>query len=252
VLYSTGCKGGQAPAVTNEGAAEPSQPAAPAEPATPTAGGIATEEVSYKAGQTTLKGFLAYPKGASGLPGILIVHEWWGHNDYVRGRARQLAELGYAALALDMYGDGKQAAHPDDAKRFMMEVISNMEQGVARFEAAAQLLANHASTDPQKLSAIGYCFGGAVVLHMARIGMDLDVVASFHGNLATQTPAKKAAVKAKLLVAHGAEDPFVSAEEVAAFKKEMAAAGADLTFIAYPGAKHGFTNPDATALGEKL
>jgi len=219
----------------------------------PTSGGIQTQEIEYSSGGTTLKGYLAYDASVKGKrPGILVVHEWWGHNEHARERARMLAELGYTALAVDMYGDGKQAAHPGDAQKFMQEVLSDLPAGVARFEAAKKLLNEHPTTDPDKTAAIGYCFGGAVVLHMARIGMDLDGVASFHGNLSPTGEPKKGDIKAKILVCHGAADPFVPAEQVDAFKKEMDGLGADMKFVAYEGAKHAFTNPGATEVGEKF
>ncbi len=221
--------------------------------AAPAAVQIVGEEVSYAAGATVLKGYLAYDAARSGpRPGVLIVHEWWGHNEYVRQRARMLAEMGYTALAVDMYGDGKLATHPDDAQKFMMEVLENMQSATDRFMAARDLLQKNAMTDPQKIAAIGYCFGGAVVLHMARSGLDLDAVASFHGSLGTSSPAAPGAIKARILVAHGADDPFVPPAEVEAFKAEMQAAGADLTFIAYPGAMHSFTRPGATEIGEQF
>lgn len=214
---------------------------------------ITGEEVSYEVAGVKLTGFLAYDASSSDpRPGVLVVHEWWGHNQYVRDRALMLAEMGYTALALDMYGDGKQADHPEDAQKFMMEVLGNMSAGQTRFEAARSVLENHASTDAGRTAAIGYCFGGAVVLQMARSGMDLAGVASFHGNLSTKTPAQPGAVKARLLVLHGADDPFVPAEQVAGFKQEMSDAGAEMRFIAYPGAAHAFTNPGATQKGEKF
>jgi dienelactone hydrolase len=226
-------------------------PATPPDEKPPTS--VKGEEIEYKAGDVTLKGYLAYDESIKDpRPGVLVVHEWWGHNDYARRRATMLAELGYTALAVDMYGDGKQAAHPDDAQKFMKEVIGNMDEGVKRFEAAKKLLEEHESTAPDKTAAIGYCFGGAVVLHMARVGMDLDGVASFHGSLASPTVAKKGEVKAKVLVMHGEADPFVKPEDVDGFKKEMAAAEADMKFIGYPGAKHAFTNPAATENGKKF
>lgn len=228
--------------------AETTPAPAPTPPSEPE---VATEEVTYNAGETVLKGFIAYPKGARGVAGVLVVHEWWGHNDYARSRARKLAEMGYTALAVDMYGDGKNTTHPADAKKFMTEATSDMNAAVARFDAARAVLQQHETTDPEKVSAIGYCFGGAVVLHMARLGKELDVVGSFHGVLATATPAEKGAIKGKLLVAHGSADPMVPSEQVDAFKKEMTAAGADLEFMAFEGAKHAFTNPGATELGAK-
>ncbi|MFZ1864346.1 MAG: dienelactone hydrolase family protein [Polyangiales bacterium] len=214
---------------------------------------IQGQEVTYRAGDTTLKGYIAWDANHEGRrPGVVVVHEWWGHNDYVRRRARMLAEQGYTALALDMYGDGKQADHPKDAQSFMMESISNPEIAKARFMAAYDLLKKHETVDPSKIAAIGYCFGGAVVLQMARFGTDLKGVASFHGNLSTDSPAKPGVVKAKVLVLHGADDSLVPKEQVTAFKKEMDTAGVDYTFIAYPGAVHAFTNPAATENGKKF
>lgn len=241
-LIATGC------------AAPPQEPAAEHETAAaPAAPEIHGEEVTYEAGGVQLTGYLAYDAAQQGArPGVLVVHEWWGHNDYARRRARMLAEMGYTALALDMYGDGKVAEHPEDAQKFAMEVMGHKDVGVERFRAARSLLEAHPTTDPTRTAAIGYCFGGAVVLHMARIGEDLAGVASFHGDLSTQSPAEPGAVKTRILVLHGAEDPFGPPETVEAFKQEMDAAGADLKLIAYPGAVHSFTNPDATALGERF
>jgi len=215
---------------------------------------IRGEEVTYRAGDTTLKGYLAWDASKPGpLPGVIVVHEWWGHNDYVRGRARMLAEEGYVALALDMYGDGKNTQHPEDAQKFVMEAVSNAAVARERFLAAHELLKQHDAIDPSKIAAIGYCFGGAVVLQMARLGADLDGVASFHGTLSPQgPPAQRGVFKAKALVLHGADDVMVPPEQVAAFKKEMDAAGVDYRFIAYPGAKHAFTNPQATERGKAL
>ncbi len=211
------------------------------------------EEIAYELNGVSLNGYLAYDANQEGeRPGVLVVHEWWGHTDYVRQRARMLTEMGYTAFALDMYGDGKQADHPGDAQKFMMQVLNNMETGVNRFNAARSFLEQHATTDASNTAAIGYCFGGGIVLHMARLGANLKGVASFHGSLATQTPAQPGRVIAKVLVAHGADDPFVSAEEVETFRQEMTDAGVDIKFITYPGAVHSFTNPAATGLGEKF
>lgn len=216
-------------------------------------GEVRGEPVTYTDGTTTMKGYLAYDDGIPGKrPGILVVHEWWGHNEYARKRARMLAKLGYVALAVDMYGEGKQATHPDDAGKFSGEIRRNMELGRKRFAAARKLLAEHRFTDPKRIGAIGYCFGGGVVLQMARDGVDLAGVASFHGGLTTDAPAKPGAVKAKVLVATGAEDPFVPPAQVEAFEREMKAAGADFRVISYPGAMHSFTNPDADAYGKKF
>ena len=212
-----------------------------------------TEEVDYSADGVTLRGYLAYDKKVQGKrPGVLVVHEWWGHNEYARGRARMLAELGYIALAVDMYGDGKQAAHPDDAGKFAGEVMQNIEMAEDRFLAGLELLKNRESTDPDRIAAIGYCFGGAVVLHMARVGTDLDGVVSFHGDLSSHHKPEPGSVKAKVLVCHGADDPFVTPEQIDAFKAEMEEAGVDYRFHSYEGAVHSFTNPGADKFGSEF
>lgn len=204
-------------------------------------GAIQTKELAYTADGKTMKGFLAWDDAISGpRPGVLVVHEWWGLNDYARSRAKQIAALGYTALAVDMYGDGKAATHPKEAGAFVAEVTKNAETAKARFQAALEALQTQPTVNPEKIAAIGYCFGGATVLSVARQGLDLDAVVSFHGSLGGLAPIVPP-VKAKILVCHGADDSFVSAEQIAAFKKEMP----DAKFIAYPGAKHGFTNPEA-------
>lgn len=181
--------------------------------------------------------------------GIVVVHEWWGMDDYTRSRARRLAEAGYTAVAVDMYGHGKVAAHPGDAKAFMNAALAQPELMTARFNAARQLLASAPNVDADRHFAIGYCFGGAVVLNQARQGADLAGVASFHGSLGAATPAAKGAVKAKLLVATGADDPMVPPQQVAEFVLEMTAVGAKFELLSYPGVVHGFSNPDATEKG---
>ena len=214
---------------------------------------IKGEEVEYTSDGVTMKGFIAFDDAVKGKrPGVLVVHEWWGLNDYARNRARMLAGLGYTALAVDMYGDGETASHPDDAGKFAGEVFKNLPEAKARFTAALELLKRQETVDPSNVAAIGYCFGGGIVLHMARMGVDLKGVASFHGSLATQAPAKKGDVKAKILVCNGGDDPFVSKDDIAAVKKEMHDAQADLTFKSYPGAKHSFTNPAASEAGKKF
>jgi len=212
---------------------------------------IRGEEVNYEVNGVQMKGYMAWDHNrTTPRPGVLVVHEWWGQTDYIRSRARMLAKLGYTAFALDMYGGGKHTTHPADAQKFMSEVTANMDVAVARFEAAQRVLESHETTDPDKTAAIGYCFGGGVVLQMARAGADLDGVASFHGILSTQTPAEPGVVKARVLVCNGADDPLVPAEDVTAFKQEMADAGVKLTFRSYPGALHAFTNPSATAVAK--
>ena len=215
------------------------------------AAAVKTKEVTYEADGVKMKGFMAWDDAAKGKrPGVLVVHEWWGHNAHARDSAQRLAQMGYVALAVDMYGDGKQAAHPDDAGKFAGEVMKRFEGAKARFLAAQSVLHKDPHVDATRTAAVGYCFGGGVVLNMLRAGVDLVAVGSFHGSLGAAVPAK--AIKAKVFVANGAADPFVEPKVVEAFKAEMKAAGADLTFVDYPGAKHAFTNPGATALGEKF
>jgi dienelactone hydrolase len=209
--------------------------------------------VTYKAGNVVMKGYLAFDENIKGKrPGVLIVHEWWGQNEYVRKRARMLAGMGYTALALDMYGDGKQAAHPEDAGKFASAVTKNAAIGEGRFMAALEFLKKQKNVDPERIAAIGYCFGGGVVLHMARLGVNIKGVASFHGSLATEKPAGPGVIKAKILVLNGDADKFTTPEQIAAFKKEMKKAGADFQFISYPGAMHSFTNPDADMYAKKF
>jgi len=211
------------------------------------------KEVSYHANGTTLKGYVAYDDAVKGKrPGILVVHEWWGHNEYARKRARMLAELGYTALAVDMYGNGKQAHHPDDAGKFSSEVAKNAKLAKARFDAALKLIKRQKTVDTHNIAAIGYCFGGSVVLNMARIGEPLKAVASFHGGLGTDHPAEAGKVKARIASFTGEEDPFIPAAQVAAFRQEMDKAGVSYKAVTYPGAKHSFTNPDADKYGQEF
>lgn len=209
-------------------------------------------EVTYSTDTTQMKGYVAYDKNiTTKRPGIIVVHEWWGHNDYTRERANMLAELGYTAIAIDMYGDGKQALHPQDAGKFSGMVMKNIDVAEARFDAALQVLKNNPSVDSTKIAAIGYCFGGSVVLTMANAGEDLDAVAAFHSGVQLPImPNNK--LKAKVLVANGADDPFVSPESIVNFKKEMDSIHADYQYISYQGAKHAYTSKGATALGEKF
>lgn len=213
---------------------------------------VVGKDVEYKSDGTTLKGYLAYDDSVEGKrPGILIVHEWWGHNDYARKRADMLAGLGYTAFAVDMYGDGKQADHPDKAGELAKGVLGNLDEAEKRFQAALTLLREQKTVNPEHIAAIGYCFGGAVVLNMAMRGVDIDGVASFHGLLPTAAP-ENADVKAEIIVFHGGDDPFVPAEQMDAFKKAMESANADYDLVIYPGVKHSFTNPGADKMGKKF
>lgn len=210
-------------------------------------------EVTYQANGTTLKGYIAYDDAIKGKrPGVLVVHEWWGQNEYARKRARMLAELGYTAMAVDMYGNGKVVDNPDDAGKLAAGVYKDMPMAKARFEAAMQLLRKQETVDANEIAAFGYCFGGGVVLNMARMGEDLKGVASFHGGLGTDSPAQPGKIKARIISFSGDADPTIGADKVAAFKQEMEHAGADFRVVIYPGAKHAFTNPAADELGKKF
>src|SRR6266567_4918221 len=211
---------------------------------------VKTRELEYRQDGTVLQGFIAWDDAGRGKrPGVLVVHEWWGHNEHARNQARRLAEAGYVGLALDMFGKGKVATHPQDAQAFVNEVTKDPAVLAARFNAALEQLKRDPHVDTTRLAAIGYCFGGAVVLGMARGGADLAAVVTFHGALATTSPAQPGNVKARVLVLAGGADPFVPPEQVEAFKREMQTAGARFEVITYPGAKHGFTNPDAGKFG---
>ena len=211
---------------------------------------VQTREVEYRAGDTPLKGFIAWNDAVPGKrPGVLVVHEWWGLNQHARNQARRLAEAGYVGFALDMFGNGRVTTHPKDAQAFVAEVTKDPAVLAARFNAALDLLKKDPRVDTTRLAAIGYCFGGGVVLGMARAGANVAAVVSFHGALATQTPAQPGKVKARILALAGGADPFVPPEQVEGFKREMQAAGARFEVVSYPGAKHGFTNPDAGTYG---
>ena len=211
------------------------------------------ENVSYtSADSVTLNSFVAYDENIEGKrPAILVVPEWWGLNDYAKMRAKELAKLGYIAIAVDMYGNGKQADNPDSAGKLATPFYSNPQMAKQRFDAALTKLKSYSQADGDKVAAIGYCFGGAMVLNMAKLGEDLKGVVSFHGNL-VGVPVNKDLLKAQILVCHGAADPFVPQTEVDQFKKQMDSVGAKYTFKSYEGAVHAFTNPNATAMGDKF
>jgi dienelactone hydrolase len=207
---------------------------------------LKTETVLYKDGDTVLSGHLAYDTATEGKrPGILVVHEWWGHDAYARSRAEQLARLGYVAFALDMYGKGVHAATAQDAARLSTPFRKDRRLMRRRARAGLEILRRHALADPERLAAIGYCFGGTVALELARDGAELAAVVSFHGGLATTLPAGKGAIRARVLVCNGADDSFVTDEELDAFRDEMREAGADWLLVHYGGAVHSFTNRGA-------
>ncbi len=213
---------------------------------------IKTADAAYKTDSTNMTGFVAFDASTNKKrPIIMIVHEWWGLNDYVKGRAKQLAALGYLAMAVDMYGNGRRGDNPEQAGQLAMPFYQHPEMAKARFDAALAIIKTYPEADTNQIAAIGYCFGGSQVLNMARLGENLKGVVSFHGNLAG-VPADKNLFKAQVLVCHGAADEFVNADEVAHFKKEMDSVGIPYTFKSYPGATHAFTNPNATAMGKKF
>ena len=206
-----------------------------------------TETIKYAQEGTTLQGYFAYDKNVAGArPGVLVLPEWWGVNDYIKQRTRMLAELGYAAFGADMYGGGQLAENADEAASMMNAVLNDMEMGTSRIHSAYQCLMDQSQADPSRLAAVGYCFGGAMALHAARIGMDLRGVASFHGALGSFHKPAPGEVKAKVLVCHGTADAMVSDQDVAASKEEMTEAGVDFKFVAYEGALHGFTSREAS------
>ncbi|MGB5835372.1 MAG: dienelactone hydrolase family protein [Thiohalocapsa sp.] len=209
---------------------------------------IQTETIEYKDGETSLKGHLVYDDSIEGKrPGVMVVHEWWGLNDYAKKRTEMLAELGYVAFAADMYGDDKVTDHAPDAKGWMQQITGNVDAWQARALSGLEILKGSELVDDDKLAAIGYCFGGATVMQMAYAGADLDGVVSFHGSL--PAAPDDADIKAKVLAAHGYADGFVPAEQVDAFEKSLAAAGADWQLAVYSDARHAFTNPNAGEYG---
>ncbi|MBK8144840.1 MAG: dienelactone hydrolase family protein [Bacteroidetes bacterium] len=213
---------------------------------------IVGEEVIYKANGRTMKGYVAYDKAQKGKrPGVLVVHEWWGCNEYAKKRARMLANLGYIAIAVDLYGDGKIAPDPASAKAYAEPFYKNPILARQLLEAGQYVLRNYPQTDDTEIGAIGYCFGGSVLLNMARMGMPFMGVVSFHGGL-DGVPASAATVNTNILVCHGEADSFVSSEEVQKFHQEMRAAQIPYSFISYSNATHAFTNPDATAVGQQF
>jgi dienelactone hydrolase len=222
--------------------------------ALPAAAAVREKPVTYKDGETTMKGFVVYDDAKKGKhPGIILVHEWWGITKHMHNEARRFARQGYTVLIADMYGDAKTADNPKDAGALSGSVIKNPEVMKSRFDAARETLAKQPNVDGSRIGAAGYCFGGAVVINMARAGADLGAVAGFHASLGLNTPAPApGTVKAKVLILNGADDPFVKPEQYETVKKDFDAAKADYRIEQFPGAVHAFTNPEATALGKKF
>lgn len=214
--------------------------------------GVKEEAVSYKADTVESKGYITYDESKKGKrPAVLVIPEWWGLGDYVRSRAKQLAEMGYIAMAVDMYGNGKTADDPKAAGELATPFYKDPTLTKTKIDAALAKLKEYPEADMSNVAAIGYCFGGYTVLNAAKLGADLKGVVSFHGNL-SGVPPRKELLKAKVLVCHGAADSFVPEAEVKAFRKSMDSVGADYTFKAYPNATHAFTNPNATEKGKKF
>ena len=220
--------------------------------ATEKSASIKGESLDYTGDGVTMKGFVAYDSSiTTPKPVVLIVPEWWGISDYTRGRAKQLAALGYLALAVDFYGDGKTAETPDEAGKLAGPFYApGSTMGKNRFDAALAKIKTFPGADTNKIAAIGYCFGGAMVLNMARLGENLKGVVSFHGNL-VGVPLKKELLKADVLVCHGDSDKFVLPAEVATFRKQMDSVGASYTFKTYANATHAFSNPMADEKAKK-
>lgn len=211
---------------------------------------IRGKEVTYKVGGVTCKGYIVYDAAVKDKrPGVLVIPEWWGCNDYTRKRADMLAALGYTAMAVDIFGEGRQAENPEEAKKLSGPFYTDPKLAKSRIDAAEKVLKELAETDAKRIGAIGYCFGGAMILNVAKEGADYKATVSFHGGL-DGVPAAKGSVKGKILVCHGADDKFVSAGDVKKFRHNLDSVGAAYTFKEYPGAQHAFTNPASDANGK--
>ncbi|MCZ0931635.1 MAG: dienelactone hydrolase family protein [Oligoflexia bacterium] len=214
---------------------------------------IHTETLNINGEGQTSKSYLAYPKGKdSPQPGALVIPEFWGLIDYIKSRARKLAELGYCALAVDIYGEGWIAKDVESASSAMSKLLSNLDKNSQQLLTHLEELKKLKQTDETKTAVIGYCLGGSLSLHLARIGADIKGAVSFHGDLEPHTTLQQGQVKAKILVCHGSADSMIPEEKVHNFKKEMDTASVDYKFISYPEALHGFTNPQATENGKKF
>ena len=206
----------------------------------------------YSTGDLTMVGYLAQSHDAPpNRPGVLVLPEWWGLNDYIRRRTEEVARLGYTALGVDLYGAGTTADDPEQAGALMNAVLEDMDTGTQRLQAAITALTEQRGVDASRLGAIGFCFGGAMALHLARIGTAMKAVVSFHGALDSFHQAAPGTIPERILVCHGDADEFISNESIKAFHDEMKSTGANYEFISYPGALHGFTSPEADENGRK-
>jgi len=214
--------------------------------AAPTFGEIKTKQVPYTHDGVELQGYMGWDDAKEGkLPGVLVVHEWWGLNDYARKRAEKLAKMGYVAFALDMYGKGKVAEHPQQAGEWAGMIRQNIDSWRSRALKGVEMLKQHEKVDTNRIAAIGYCFGGAAVCQLAYAGADLRGVVSFHGSLPVASEEDAKRIKSKILICHGHADPFIPEERVVEFQNALEKAGKDFQFIAYANAVHSFTNPQA-------
>jgi len=203
---------------------------------------LVSRMIDFEHEGTALQGYLVYDDAVSGTrPGILVAHEWWGLNDYARHRADQLAEMGYVAFATDMYGKGKVTEHPEEAMEWSSTITKNIATWQARARLGLDILAKDEHVDPDRLAAVGYCFGGATVLELAFSGAPVRGVASFHGSLPVPDPETIKGMTAKLLICHGAADGFTPPEKLAEFVKALNDAGVDWEMDMYGGAVHSFT-----------
>ena len=205
---------------------------------------IQTREIQYSAQDgTTLIGYFAAPTTDQPVAGVLVAPEWWGRNEYTEQRARELAEHGYAALAIDMYGDKKVTTDSNQAYEWMMQTFEHADTIVERATAALHTLSTQPEVNADLLGAIGFCYGGKVVLDLARSNAPVKAVATFHANLSPKAPAQEGQVQAEILVLHGELDSMVTLDDVASFRAEMHAAKVDHDVIVFEDAKHGFSNP---------
>ncbi|NET02412.1 MAG: dienelactone hydrolase family protein [Sphaerospermopsis sp. SIO1G2] len=205
---------------------------------------IITKTVEYKQGNTVLEGYLAYDDSIqTKRPGVLVVHEWNGLQSYTKQRTEQLAKLGYVAFAADIYGKGVRPKNRQESAAQASFYRQDRKLLRARANAGLEVLKNLDMTDNSKIAAIGYCFGGGTVLELARSGAKVAGVVSFHGNLDTPNTEDAKNIKAKVLVLHGADDPFVPKQQIEDFEQEMREANVDWQLISYGGAVHAFTNP---------
>lgn len=237
-LFMTACNNGSSTTETKDSTKTPT---------------VQVTDVTIEANGVPLNSVVAFNDDtATKKPVIVIVPEWWGLDTHVKTVAQRLAELGYFAVGLDMYGNGKLADNPDSAKAWATPFYANPKMAYERIAAAIAKAKTYTQVDTSRIAAIGFCFGGSCVLNVARLGMPLKAIVSFHGGLATSLPVSKDQFTAAALICHGAADKFVSPEEVATFKKQMDSAGVKYEFKEYANATHAFTNPAATATGKKF